>query len=135
MMPEVDWRDAALGNDSGLDGEGRLTPRQLAAIVRHGWRAQALPALLPASGWSGTLSRRFEGPGEALRVWAKTGVVNYGNALAGYLFLPDDRPVVFATMISDVDARAAYDALARPERAAEAAARPGTRAPVRCRTA
>ncbi len=123
MIPEVDWQDAALANGSGLDGEGRLTPRQLAAIVRLGWRDQALPALLPASGWSGTLSERFGRPGEALSVWAKTGVVNYGNALAGYLFLPDGQPVVFATMVSDLGARAAYDATARPARGDEAAAR------------
>src|SRR5262245_43422132 len=30
IMPEVDWRGAALGNLSGLDGTARLTPRQLA---------------------------------------------------------------------------------------------------------
>jgi D-alanyl-D-alanine carboxypeptidase/D-alanyl-D-alanine-endopeptidase (penicillin-binding protein 4) len=122
LMPEVDWQGAALGNHSGLDGEGRLTPRQLAALVRYGWRAAALPALLPGSGWTGTLANRFAEPDEALRVWAKTGAVNYGSALAGYLFPPSDRPAVFATMISDLPARAAYDALPRPERAAEAAA-------------
>jgi D-alanyl-D-alanine carboxypeptidase/D-alanyl-D-alanine-endopeptidase (penicillin-binding protein 4) len=122
LMPEVDWQGAALGNHSGLDGEGRLTPRQLAALVRYGWRAAALPALLPGSGWTGTLANRFAEPDEALRVWAKTGAVNYGSALAGYLFPPSDRPAVFATMISDLPARAAYDALPRPERKAEAAA-------------
>ncbi|MGH6901382.1 MAG: D-alanyl-D-alanine carboxypeptidase/D-alanyl-D-alanine endopeptidase, partial [Geminicoccaceae bacterium] len=55
LMPEVDWQGAALGNQSGLDGTGRLTPRQLAAIVRYGWQSEALPALLPGGGWSGTL--------------------------------------------------------------------------------
>jgi D-alanyl-D-alanine carboxypeptidase/D-alanyl-D-alanine-endopeptidase (penicillin-binding protein 4) len=122
-MPEVDWRGAVLGNHSGLDGSARLTPRQLAAVVRYGWHSVALPALLPGSGWSGTLINRFDRPGEALRVWAKTGSVNYGSALAGYLFLVSDRPAVFVTMISDAGARAAYDALPRPDRATEAAAR------------
>jgi D-alanyl-D-alanine carboxypeptidase/D-alanyl-D-alanine-endopeptidase (penicillin-binding protein 4) len=123
LMPAVDWRGAVLGNHSGLDGSARLSPRQLAAIVRYGWHSAALPALLPGSGWSGTLINRFERPGEALRVWAKTGSVNYGSALAGYLFLVSDRPAVFVTMISDAGARAAYDALPRPDRAAEATAR------------
>ena len=122
LMPEVDWQGAVLGNHSGLDGSARLTPRQLAAIVRYGWHSAALPALLPGSGWSGTLANRFQRPGAALRVWAKTGSVNYGSALAGYLFLVSDRPAVFVTMVSDVDARAAYDALPRRERAAEARA-------------
>lgn len=122
LVPEVDWQGARLINASGLDGTGRLTPRQLAAILRHGWREQALPALLPASGWSGTLLNRYRQPDQALRVWAKTGAVNYGNALAGYLYPPTDRPAVFVALISDLGARAAYDALARPDRADEAAA-------------
>ncbi len=122
LMPEADWRGAVLPNNSGLDGRARLTPRQLAAIVRYGWRTDALAALLPASGWSGTLAGRFDDPAAALRVWAKTGAVNYGGALAGYLLPASDRPAVFVTMVSDLGARAAYDALARPDRATEAAA-------------
>ncbi len=121
LMPEVDWRDAVLPNHSGLDGRARLTPRQLAAIVRYGWEMDALPALLPASGWSGTLATRFA-DGAALQVWAKTGAVHYGGALAGYL-LPDYQgPAVFVTMVSDLGARAAYDALARPNGVADAEA-------------
>ncbi len=122
LMPEVDWSGATLGNHSGLDAEARLTPRQLAAIARLGWRSDAMAALLPGGGWSGTLSDRFDAPDQLLRVWAKTGTMNYGSALAGYLFPTSDRPAVFATMVSDVGARAAYDAQPRPRGAAEAAA-------------
>jgi D-alanyl-D-alanine carboxypeptidase/D-alanyl-D-alanine-endopeptidase (penicillin-binding protein 4) len=111
LLPEVDWRGAALGNLSGLDGTARLTPRQLAAIARYGWQREALPALLPGGGWSGTLARRFTGADEALRVWAKTGTLNYGSALAGYLFPTTDRPAIFVTMVADTGARDAYDAL------------------------
>jgi D-alanyl-D-alanine carboxypeptidase/D-alanyl-D-alanine-endopeptidase (penicillin-binding protein 4) len=121
LMPEVDWRGAVLPNRSGLDGGARLTPRQLAAIVRYGWQTDALPALLPASGWSGTLLDRFDNRA-ALRIWAKTGAVNYGGALAGYLLPDGQRPAVFVAMVSDLGARAAYDALDRPTRAADAAA-------------
>jgi serine-type D-Ala-D-Ala carboxypeptidase/endopeptidase (penicillin-binding protein 4) len=123
LMPEVDWRGAALGNLSGLDGTARLTPRQLAAIARYGWEHDALPALLAGGGWSGTLTRRFAGAGEALRVWAKTGTLNYGSALAGYLFPMTDRPAVFVTMVADTGARDGYDALLPyPGSAARAAA-------------
>jgi D-alanyl-D-alanine carboxypeptidase/D-alanyl-D-alanine-endopeptidase (penicillin-binding protein 4) len=111
MMPDVDWGGAVLGNHSGLDAAARLTPRQLAAIARYGWHQHALPALLPGGGWSGTLIRRFNGPDSALRVWAKTGTLKYGSALAGYLFPLTDRPAVFVTMVSDTGAREAYDAL------------------------
>jgi D-alanyl-D-alanine carboxypeptidase/D-alanyl-D-alanine-endopeptidase (penicillin-binding protein 4) len=123
LMPEVDWRGATLGNLSGLDGTARLTPRQLAAIARYGWQHEAMPALLAGGGWSGTLTRRFAGAGEALRVWAKTGTLNYGSALAGYLFPMTDRPAVFVTMVADTGARDAYDALLPyPKPSARAAA-------------
>jgi D-alanyl-D-alanine carboxypeptidase/D-alanyl-D-alanine-endopeptidase (penicillin-binding protein 4) len=124
LMPEVDWRGAVLRNFSGLDGEARLSPRQLAAILHYGWYRAALPALLAAGGWSGTLANRFAGSDHALRVWAKTGTMHYGSALAGYLFSDGVRPMVFVTMVSDVAARAAYDdALPHPGRQIEAAAR------------
>jgi D-alanyl-D-alanine carboxypeptidase/D-alanyl-D-alanine-endopeptidase (penicillin-binding protein 4) len=113
LMPEVDWSGATLGNHSGLDSQARLTPRQLAAIARYGWRTHALPALLPGGGWSGTLADRFETPDQSLRVWAKTGTMNYGSALAGYLFPSSARPAVFAIMVSDIGAREAYDARLR----------------------
>jgi D-alanyl-D-alanine carboxypeptidase/D-alanyl-D-alanine-endopeptidase (penicillin-binding protein 4) len=113
LLPEIDWSTATLGNHSGLDARARLTPRQLAAIARYGWHTDALPALLPGGGWSGTLADRFEGPEQSLRVWAKTGTMNYGSALAGYVFPSSDRPAVFATMVSDIGAREAYDARPR----------------------
>lgn len=113
LLPEVDWNGATLGNHSGLDAGARLTPRQLAAIARYGWHTNALPALLPGGGWSGTLADRFGTPDQSLRVWAKTGTLNYGSALAGYLFPSSDRPAVFATMVSDIGAREAYDARRR----------------------
>jgi D-alanyl-D-alanine carboxypeptidase/D-alanyl-D-alanine-endopeptidase (penicillin-binding protein 4) len=123
LMPEVDWSGATLGNLSGLDGTARFTARQLAAIARYGWLREAMPALLPGGGWSGTLTRRFAGAGEALRVWAKTGTLNYGSALAGYLFPMSERPAVFVTMVADTDKREAYDALLPyPGPAARAAA-------------
>jgi D-alanyl-D-alanine carboxypeptidase/D-alanyl-D-alanine-endopeptidase (penicillin-binding protein 4) len=128
LLPEVDWSGAMLGNHSGLDSAARLTPRQLAAIARYGWQTDAMPALLPGGGWSGTLADRFDARDQALRVWAKTGTMNYGSALAGYLFPSSDRPAVFATMVSDVGARAAYDTQARPRGSEETAAKWNARA-------
>jgi serine-type D-Ala-D-Ala carboxypeptidase/endopeptidase (penicillin-binding protein 4) len=123
LMPEVDWQGAALTNGSGLDARARLTPRQLAAIARYGWESEALAALLPGGGWSGTLTNRFEDPRHALRVWAKTGSVNYGSSLAGYLFTASGRTAVFVTMVSDIGARAEYDSVRRPGPRAQARAR------------
>jgi serine-type D-Ala-D-Ala carboxypeptidase/endopeptidase (penicillin-binding protein 4) len=122
LMPEVDWQGAVLGNHSGLDSTARMTPRQLAAILRYGWQHEALAALLANGGLSGTLSNRFRGTANALRVWAKSGTLNYGIALAGYLFPENRRPAIFVTMAADLAARASYDQLARPDAAAKAAA-------------
>ena len=44
-------------------------------------------------------------------MWAKTGTLSYGSALAGYLFPMTDRPAVFVTMVADTGARDAYDTL------------------------
>ena len=114
----------------------RLTPRQLAAIARYGWHANALPALLPGGGWSGTLADRFDRPDQSLRVWAKTGTMNYGSSLAGY---PVPRPAT-ARRCSRPWCRTSARARPTMRRAARAARRgrrrqPGTRAPARCRTA
>jgi serine-type D-Ala-D-Ala carboxypeptidase/endopeptidase (penicillin-binding protein 4) len=56
-------------------------------------------------------------------VWAKTGTVNYGSALAGYIFPEDGAVAVFVTMVSDVGARTKYDLMQRPPPAAQSAAR------------
>ncbi len=105
LLPEVNWCGATLGNGSGLDENSRLTARQLAALARYGWERYGLPALLPGGGWSGTLSRRFTAQDQTLRVWAKTGTLNYGSALAGFLLPSSGRPAVFAVMVSDPIAR------------------------------
>ncbi|MEZ5931551.1 MAG: D-alanyl-D-alanine carboxypeptidase/D-alanyl-D-alanine-endopeptidase [Alphaproteobacteria bacterium] len=118
-MPEVSWEGAHLENHSGLSSKARLSPAQLAAILRHGWEDGMLSSLLPGSGWSGTLARRFNGPDQALRIWAKTGSINYVATLGGYLLSAEHAPAAFVIMISDEAARAAYEAAPRRTRAGE----------------
>lgn len=119
QFSDVSWDNALLRNHSGLSSETRLTPEQLAAILRYGWRDGMLSSLLPGSGWSGTLARRFNGPDQALRIWAKTGSINYVTTLGGYLLSPSHSPAAFVMMISDEKARAAYDAQPRRSRDSE----------------
>ncbi len=123
LMPKVSWDDAWLDNHSGLSSKSRLSPEQLAAILRYGWQGGILSSLLPGSGWSGTLARRFNGPDQALRIWAKTGSINYVSTLGGYLLSPSHSPAAFVIMISDEQARAAYDAQPKRTRASEKKAR------------
>ncbi|MBF0628672.1 MAG: D-alanyl-D-alanine carboxypeptidase [Magnetococcales bacterium] len=114
QLPQVDWSGFHLANSSGLSSVSRVTPRQLAAILLL---ANATPigerpyaSLLPVSGWKGTLAGRFAAPDTAFRVWAKTGTVLYGKALAGYLYTKQNRRLVFAIFASDFDKRKAFDA-------------------------
>jgi len=123
LMPEISWDNAWLDNHSGLSSKSRLSPEQLAAILRYGWQDGMLSSLLPGSGWSGTLARRFNGPDQALRIWAKTGSINYVSTLGGYLLSPSNSPAAFVIMISDEQSRATYDAQSRRTRKSEKKAR------------
>ncbi len=113
-LPSVDWASARLVNHSGLGAGSRLTAAQLVALLRRGDARHRLAALLPASGWAGTLRRRLEEPDTALRVWAKTGTIDYAAAVAGYLLPESGRMRVFAILLDDPGARAIYDR--RPEK-------------------
>ncbi len=105
----VDWTGARLANHSGLGAASRLTVRQLVALLAFGDRRFRLAALLPASGWAGTLRRRLEEGRSALRVWAKTGTIDYASTIAGYLLSENGGMRAFAIMLDDQRARAAYD--------------------------
>ncbi|MBF0190380.1 MAG: D-alanyl-D-alanine carboxypeptidase/D-alanyl-D-alanine-endopeptidase [Magnetococcales bacterium] len=114
QLPQVDWSGFHMANSSGLSSVSRVTPRQMAAILLL---ANAAPigdrtyaSLLPVSGWKGTLAGRFAGPDTAYRVWAKTGTVLYGKALAGYLYTKQNRRLVFAVFASDFEKRKNFDA-------------------------
>ncbi len=122
-LPDIDWDNAQLSNHSGLSSDARLTPDQLAAVLRYGWHEGMLSSLLPGSGWSGTLARRFNNPDQAFRIWAKTGSMNYVATLGGFMLSSSHSPAAFVIMISDEQARAAYDAEPRRTRASEKKAR------------
>ncbi len=113
-LSAVDWSSAELANHSGLGAGSRLTAGQLVALLRRGADRHRLAALLPASGWAGTLRRRLEEPATALRIWAKTGTIDYASAVAGYLLPANGRMQAFAVMLDDPVARAIYDR--RPEK-------------------
>ena len=123
QLSDISWESARLDNHSGLSSKSKLTPAQLAAVLRHGWNDGMLATLLPASGWSGTLARRFSSQDQAFRIWAKTGSINYVSTLGGFLLSPAHGPAAFVIMISDEEARTAYDAAPRRTRAREQKAR------------
>ena len=118
-IPAIDWSGIVMNNHSGLEPEGRISPRQLAAILSYSHGRLDLPALLPAAAYSGTLARRFVDERTAFRVWAKTGTVFYGSAIAGYLLPERGEPLSFVIMVTDEARRRAFDA--EPDRHLELA--------------
>lgn len=116
-----------LGDASGLSPRNRVTPRQLADVVRTLLRSdsRALRHVLhglPVAGLSGTLAERyndgdaptFSGAGV---VRAKTGTLNAVTALTGHVVSTDGRLLVFSFIASGLDgttepARAAVDSAA-----------------------
>jgi D-alanyl-D-alanine carboxypeptidase/D-alanyl-D-alanine-endopeptidase (penicillin-binding protein 4) len=113
-LPAVDWQGFVLTNHSGLDAAARATPAQLLAILRLAEERHGIMALLPVAAWSGSLQSRFKTPQEALRVWAKTGSLDFASALVGYVLPPSGQPRRLAVLISDEASRRERDAVDVP---------------------
>jgi D-alanyl-D-alanine carboxypeptidase/D-alanyl-D-alanine-endopeptidase (penicillin-binding protein 4) len=112
----ANWNGYFAENGSGLSPKARMTPAQAAALVRwadqRSFGGHAYLSLLPIGAWKGSLRDRFRDPASALRVWAKTGTMKYGSALAGFYFSRSNRKRIFALMVSDLSRREAFDAAA-----------------------
>ncbi len=104
----VSW---SLANHSGLSVRSRVTPADMAQVVRraHG-SLDGFVELLPSSAWKESFDGRFAEPATALRVWAKTGTMNYASGMAGVLFAHSGRRLAFALFVTDFDRRRHYDA-------------------------
>jgi len=117
-LRDVPWDGFRLANHSGLSSKARVTPRQMAAIVRlaagQRFGGGSYLSLLPASGLRDSMRRRFRDPVTALRIWAKTGTLKYAKGLVGVFFADGGRRVSFALFVTDFDQRRAYDAAANP---------------------
>ncbi len=113
-VPGADWSGFAPGNHSGLQSQGRTTPRQLGAILAYAWprryAGRGLYDLLRSARFEGELNEGHQG--DPVEIRAKTGTLYYGRGLAGYLRAASGRRVGFAVFVSDLGARAATDAAA-----------------------
>lgn len=113
-LPEVDWQGFVLTNHSGLDPAASASPDQLLAILTLAGGWHDIISLLPAAAWSGSLERRFDAPATALRIWAKTGSLDFASALLGYVLPDAGGPRRIAVLIVDEAGRAARDAVEVP---------------------
>lgn len=112
-MPAVDWEGFDMRNASGLSSSTRISPEQMLAILlyadQRSYQGRYFPSLLPTSGGAWSLRNRLATPGHSLRVWAKTGMINYGIGLAGYLHTDSGRKMAFVFFISDTEKRRSYE--------------------------
>jgi serine-type D-Ala-D-Ala carboxypeptidase/endopeptidase (penicillin-binding protein 4) len=106
-LPNAPWDGFVCANHSGLSTATRISPRQLAAILRHGWTVPAglstFPDLLTPPLW-----QRINGsPIPAVR--AKSGTMNYADGLAGYLTAASGRQLGFVILLTDFAKRLTMD--------------------------
>lgn len=101
----VDAKGMVVGDASGLSPHTRVSPAQLAALVRAMVRSErpGMASILegmPVAGLSGTLDDRYDDGEEAAAaaglVRAKTGTLNAVTALSGYVVSSDGRLLVFS---------------------------------------
>ena len=106
----IDDRGLVLENGSGLSRSERITPMQLAAVVRAGVASRWAPeflASLPIAGVDGTLRRRFlEGAANA-KARLKTGTLRNVVALAGVMNDAAGEALVVVAIFNDDEARPA----------------------------
>ncbi|HEY8881483.1 MAG TPA: D-alanyl-D-alanine carboxypeptidase/D-alanyl-D-alanine-endopeptidase [Roseateles sp.] len=112
------WLDAHAGatpatrvvNGSGLARETRISPAQLAGLLRWAWGQPWMPELLaslPVAGLDGTLARQPGRFGAAAgRAHLKTGSLKDVVALAGIVDAPSGRRWVMVAMVNHPQAQA-----------------------------
>jgi D-alanyl-D-alanine carboxypeptidase/D-alanyl-D-alanine-endopeptidase (penicillin-binding protein 4) len=106
-LPSALWEGFFCANHSGLSTATRISPQQLAAILRYGWTVPAgltaFPDLLTPPRWE-----RVKGsPVPTVR--AKSGTMNYADGLAGYLTAVSGRQLGFVILITDFAKRTMMD--------------------------
>lgn len=106
-LPNAPWDGFTCANHSGLSTATRISPRQLAAILRYGWTVPAgivpFSELLTPPRWE-----HLKGaPMPAVR--AKSGTMNYADGLAGYLTTKSGRQLGFVILLTDFTKRLTMD--------------------------
>ncbi|MDQ2777943.1 MAG: D-alanyl-D-alanine carboxypeptidase, partial [Pseudomonadota bacterium] len=113
----IDTRGLVLDNGSGLSRSARITPRQLAQLLRVAWsdpQAPDLLASLPVAGVDGTMRRRLKDSAATGVARLKSGTLRNVTAVAGIVADDKGRPWAVAALVNDDNApraRAALDAL------------------------
>lgn len=105
----LDDRGLVLDNGSGLSRSERISPAQLAGLLRGsqaGAQAPELLATLPIAGLDGTLSRRLKDGPATGQARLKTGTLRDAVGLAGFVPDASGRPWVFVALLNHPEAAA-----------------------------
>jgi D-alanyl-D-alanine carboxypeptidase/D-alanyl-D-alanine-endopeptidase (penicillin-binding protein 4) len=84
----IDTRGLVIANSAGLSRQGRITARQLAAILGAAWNSPYMPeyaSSLALAGLDGTMRNRFRNSPATGRMHIKTGRLDDVSAVAGYV--------------------------------------------------
>lgn len=108
QLPDTSWQGFHCANHSGLSSATRMTPRQLAAILRVGWSLPVRESTFPQLLWPPMWERVRNDP-EHIAVRAKSGTMNYADGLAGFLTTKQGRHLGFVVLITNFPQRLAQD--------------------------
>ncbi|MDR7297025.1 D-alanyl-D-alanine carboxypeptidase/D-alanyl-D-alanine-endopeptidase (penicillin-binding protein 4) [Pelomonas aquatica] len=105
----LDDRGLVLDNGSGLSRSERISPAQLAGLLRaahSGAQQPELLATLPVAGLDGTLSRRLKDGPATGKARLKTGTLRDAVGLAGFVPDANGKPWVFVALLNHPEAAA-----------------------------
>ena len=108
QFPDAPWQGFHCANHSGLSSATRITPRQMAAILRVGWSLPVRQSTFPQLLWPPMWERVRNDP-EHVTVRAKSGTMNYADGLAGFLTSHQGRQLGFVVLITNFPLRLAQD--------------------------
>jgi len=108
QLPDTPWHGFHCANHSGLSSATRMTPRQLAAILRVGWSLPVRDATFVQLLWPPMWERVKHDP-EHIAVRAKSGTMNYADGLAGFLTTKQGRHLGFVVLVTNFPQRLAQD--------------------------
>jgi D-alanyl-D-alanine carboxypeptidase/D-alanyl-D-alanine-endopeptidase (penicillin-binding protein 4) len=117
-LPATDWQGFRMVNQSGLDGDNRATPRQIAEILQRMAADPALAACLPALKLKEGMVHQADIGASLLagqpRISGKSGTMDYAAGLAGLVTTPGGRRLAYAIFITDDRQRAGLAAAFDP---------------------
>ena len=103
----IDTRGMVIGNSAGLSREGRISARQLAAILAAGWKSPYMPeyaSSLAIAGLDGTMRSRFRDSRATGRMHLKTGRLDDVSTVAGYVTAASGQRLIAVVMVNAPEA-------------------------------